>query len=371
MEARWVAELSARLGFRHETLSWSGEKPVTGLQASARKARYRLLTAYCRDHGIPAIATAHHADDQAETVLMRLQRGSGVDGLAAMRPRSIREGVDLLRPLLAVGRDELRAFLQMEGQDWLDDPSNRDESHERVRLRKALMAAGELGLTSAGLSASAKRLQRARDALDRVTAEFLKRHLTLNDAGFGTIPVNHLLHEAQEIGLRALIRMAAAFGGRKALRLMKAENAYSRLADGVQSLTLAGCHFSVRGGVLAAAREYGRMSRTPVPIKDGMLWDGRFTVSMGETELVTKDLVLRPLGPDGIRLARNAAWELDGMPRMAMLALPSLWRDNELHCIPGVEHASSPAAGTGFCPKIAFANGELLYGAIFSGVADA
>jgi tRNA(Ile)-lysidine synthase len=370
-EARWVAELSARLGFRHETLSWSGDKPATGIQASARKARYRLLTAFCRAHGIPALATAHHADDQAETFMMRLQRGSGVDGLAAMRPRSEREGVDLLRPLLSFRRGELQAFLQAEGQDWREDPSNRDEGYERIRLRNALMTAGELGLTSAGLSLTTKRLLRARNALDRTTAEFLKRRLTLNDAGFGTIPVNCLLDEAEEIGLRALIRVAAAFGGRKALRLMKAEDAYSRLSGGVPGLTLAGCHFTARGGVLTASREYGRMPKTPVPIENGMLWDGRFRISLGEPELVPGDMVLRALGTDGIRLARDAEWELKKMPRTAMLALPSFWRGNELRCIPSAAHGGSPAAGTGFRPEVAFANRELLYSAAFSGVVDA
>ncbi len=367
-EARWVGELSARMGFRHKTLVWSGEKPKSGIQASARKARYQLMTAYCRDHGIPALATAHHCDDQAETFLMRLQRGSGVDGLASISPRSRRNGVDLLRPLLSFTREPLRSFLKAEGQSWREDPSNKDESYERIRLRNALKAADDLGITPANLALSAKRLLRAREALERMTADFLKEHLVLDEAGFGSIPMTCLLAEAEDIGLRALIRLAAAFGGRKAVRLMKAENAYAKLRDGASGMTLAGCHFSVRGVTLTASREYGRMSKTPVSIEDNMLWDGRFTISPKSVEYAPDELALRPLGPDGIRLARTAGVALRKMPRAALLAAPSFWCGSELYHIPFAKDGGGLPNGPAPSPNITFANRDLLYSAAFSGI---
>lgn len=365
-EARWVGALSAQKGFRHETLVWSGEKPKTGLQAAARKARYRLMIAYCRAHGIPALVTAHHADDQAETFLMRLQRGSGVDGLAAMPPRSRLNGIDLIRPLLSVKRDQLRAFLRAEGQSWREDPSNRDEKFERIRLRNALKAAGEIGITSASLSLSAKRLLRARIALEQLTADFLQMHLKLDEAGFGTIAMPPMLDRTEEIGLRALLRMAAAFGGRKAVRLAKAESAYEKLREGASGLTLAGCHFSVRGGLLIASREYGRMPRMPIGIRDNMLWDGRFMIKTDEMGNASKDLTLRPLGPDGIRRARAAGVVMKKMPHTALLSLPSFWR-GEIPChIPFSENGGGPENWLTCPPKVTFANRDLLFSADFS-----
>ena len=365
-EARWVGELSARMGFAHETLIWSGEKPKSGIQAAARKARYLLMTTYCRDHGIPALATAHHSDDQAETYLMRLQRGSGVDGLASMPPRSRRNGVDLLRPLLPFTRGQLRSFLKVEGQGWREDPSNQDDSYERIRLRNALKAAGDLGITPQSLSLSAKRLLRARVALDRAAADCLQKHLTLDEAGFGTIPFSCLFAEGEEIGLRALIRMAAAFGGRNAVRLLKAENAYAKLRDGATGMTLAGCHFGARGSVLTASREYGRMPKTPVRVENNMVWDGRFTISLKDSDHARLDITLRPLGPDGIRLARTDGAVFRKMPRAALLTMPSLWRGSELYDVPFAEYGDGlPPNGTARQPDVIFTNRDLLYAAAF------
>ncbi|MBX2806448.1 MAG: tRNA lysidine(34) synthetase TilS [Hyphomicrobiales bacterium] len=366
-EARWVAALAARLGFDHQTLAWRGEKPKTGVQAAARKARYSLMTACCRDHRIPALVTAHHSNDQVETFLMRLQRGSGVDGLASMPPRSRRNGVDLLRPLLLVTREQLRSFLSAQGQDWCEDPSNIDENFERIRLRTALGAANVPGVTPASLWLSAKRLARARTALERTTVEFLKAQLKLDNAGFGSISLAALLGEAEEIGLRALIRMASAFGGRRALRLMKAENTYAKLSSGGSGATLAGCHFGVRNGILTASREYGRMSRIPVPVENGALWDGRFTVSVQTRETTPQDMTLRPLGPDGARLARSAGIEFGAIPRAALLSLPSVWRRDELRHVPFAIGSCQFADQSVSQPEILFANHDILYNTSFSG----
>lgn len=368
-EARWVGELSAQLGFSHQTLIWFGDKPGSGIQEAARKARYQLMTSYCLDQGIPALATAHHSDDQAETFLMRLQRGSGVDGLASMSPRTRRNGVDLLRPLLAFTRGQLRSFLKTEGQSWQEDPSNKDEAYERIRLRNALKRAGDLGITSASLSLSAKRLLRARDALERVTAECLQQHLTLDEAGFGTIPLSRLFSEAEDIGLRMLIRMSAAFGGRKTNRLLKAENAYAKLQDGASGLTLAGCHFSVRSSVLSASREYGRMPKAPVKVEDNMLWDGRFVISLKAPDQMPRDVALRPLGQDGIRLARASGAVFRKMPRAALITMPSFWRGDELYDVPFTEYNAGHSNGYPLRPDVHFANRDLLYTAAFPCIA--
>ncbi len=135
-EARATCERLAALGIAAETLVWSGAKPATRIQQAAREARYRLLLVACRRHGILHLLTAHHADDQAETLAMRAARASGPDGLAGMAALVEHRDARLLRPLLAVPRARLTATLQARGIGWIDDPSNEDRRFERVRVRQ-------------------------------------------------------------------------------------------------------------------------------------------------------------------------------------------------------------------------------------------
>lgn len=142
-EAAFVSGVARSLAIQHRVLSWRGEKPEAGLQAAARAARYRLLALDAETRGLAAIVTAHTADDQAETVMMRLVRGSGPRGLAAMpRETAIAAGagkpVRLLRPMLSASRVTLRYALRDLGLRHVDDPSNDDERFERVRVRRLL-----------------------------------------------------------------------------------------------------------------------------------------------------------------------------------------------------------------------------------------
>ena len=181
-EARAVAAQAESLGFPHATLLWEGSKPQTGIQAAARHARYRLMGNAMRANGIALLFTGHTRDDRAETLLMRLARGSGLDGLAGMAPRlhfndlglgeSGLDEQEIARPLLDVPRTRLRATLQARGIAWIDDPSNQSPEFERPRLRAARAHLDELGLTNSVLALSATRLLRARQALDRVVGEF-------------------------------------------------------------------------------------------------------------------------------------------------------------------------------------------------------
>ncbi len=248
------------MGFQHETLVWLGEKPHSDLQAEARRARYGLMTAYCRAAAIPAVATAHNCDDQAETFIMRLARGSGLDGLSAMDGISRRDGIDILRPLLTVSRRRIEAFLLRREQQWLEDPSNEDERYERVRIRRKLKAARSLGLSSAKLALSAGRLRRARDALELVTAEFLRAKVSLHEAGFVKLRLPELFEIHEEIALRALARMIAAVGGGSApLRLSKIETCYQMMRTAPRSATLGGCRLIGKGADITIIREIGRI----------------------------------------------------------------------------------------------------------------
>lgn len=154
-------------GLRHRTMRWEGVKPASGIQAAARSARYRLLIDAAQADGCEALLTAHTLDDQTETVFMRLARGAGARGIAAMREEtSIAAGAGapmrLLRPMLGFSRAAATDYLNALGQDFIDDPSNADEGFERVRVRALLAALAEQGLlTAAALGDTARRLGEA------------------------------------------------------------------------------------------------------------------------------------------------------------------------------------------------------------------
>jgi len=163
-EAAMVAGICAGLGVPHATLHWEGCKPDANLQAAARAARYRLMGEWCAAQGVPLLLTAHHADDQAETLLMRLARGSGV-GLAGIRARrDLGGGVTLLRPLLGVRRTALAEIVAIAGLTPVDDPANRDARHDRTHARALLAAVA--WLDPVRLAASAEHLAQAGAALD-------------------------------------------------------------------------------------------------------------------------------------------------------------------------------------------------------------
>jgi tRNA(Ile)-lysidine synthase len=339
-ETAMVAREAARLGLAHRALPWTGPKPAADLQAAARAARYGLMTQQCRAEGIAAIATAHTADDQAETLLMRLARGSGLDGLAAMAPTSARDGVALLRPLLTVSRPRLIATLRERGLGWIEDPSNQDRRYERSRLRAGLKAAEALGLTPERLARAALRLGRARIALEQATRDLLRETLTAHPAGYGELPLAALTVAPQEIAVRALAAMAAIFGGgQRPVRLARVEALEAAIRQGsARQATLGGAIFARRGGLLRAAREFGRMTAAPMPLPEAgrHCWDGRFLLAAAEAGLTAE-----PLGPHGLRQLRAEGASL-ALPARIGWTLPALRRGGALVFVPLAQFEGTP-----------------------------
>ncbi|PZO67727.1 MAG: tRNA lysidine(34) synthetase TilS [Paracoccus denitrificans] len=162
-EARMVAAQAASLGLSHQTLRWTRPPGPGNLLAQARAARMSLMAEWARDYGLAAVLLGHTQDDQAETLLMRLARGAGIDGLAGMAPQVRLYSCEWLRPLLDASRADLQGWLTGQGVEWANDPTNDDDHYERVRIRKAIAA---LGLPMQALAQSAANLASARQALD-------------------------------------------------------------------------------------------------------------------------------------------------------------------------------------------------------------
>lgn len=223
-EAEAVGGFAASLGLPHRILSWEGEKPGTRLQERAREARYGLLLRHAGEIGADHLLTAHHADDQAETILFRLLRGSGIAGLAGMRTATRRAGLVHLRPLLSYSKEALVSFCTARGQPYFCDPSNENFAFARTRLRHLLPILAEHGLDSGALLRLARRAERADAALDSF-AQKMRAALPAQrtDASFSA-PVGHLRDEPEEVLLRLVEQEIARVAGATPLRLDRLES---------------------------------------------------------------------------------------------------------------------------------------------------
>jgi tRNA(Ile)-lysidine synthase len=259
-EADFVAQLCRTLEVDHATLAWAGEKPNHGLQAAARAARYRLLADEARRLGCSALVTAHTRDDQAETVLMRLAHGSGIDGLAAMRAVTVWDGLNLHRPLIDFSKASLIRFLNDRGQDYIDDPSNRDVRFERVRWRNLQAILAAEGLDAARLSTLARRAGEASDALEESAAGFA---LNRTDDG---IELKHpdWLKLPRALRQRVIARAIRQLEPEAEIRLERLEALEVALVDPeTRPRTLAGLIFNVKGDRIRARREGPRRRGLP------------------------------------------------------------------------------------------------------------
>ena len=212
-EAKQVAAWLGARGIGHKTLAWTGEKPTSGIQAAAREKRYELLEDWCRRQGVLHLLVAHNLDDQAETFLLRLGRGSGLYGLSGMAPVEFRRGLRVLRPLLSVSHERLVATLKARGQAWLDDPSNENERFGRVRARRILADLAPDGLEAARIADAAERLRRAREAVEAQVTGTLAGAVTIHPEGYARLDRGALMEPAEEVSLRALARVLMTVSG--------------------------------------------------------------------------------------------------------------------------------------------------------------
>jgi tRNA(Ile)-lysidine synthase len=209
-EAEAVGALCRRLGLAHHLLTWRGEKPASRIQERAREARYSLLADCARSIGANFLVTAHHADDQAETILFRLLRGSGIAGLAGMPETAERDGVFLARPLLSLGKADLVAYCEEHGQEFARDPSNDDPRFARTRLRTLTKLLAAEGLGAAEFARLARRAALMEEAVKRQTETAMAR---LSWMSGGACDAHVLFREPREIVQRLLAARIAAVAG--------------------------------------------------------------------------------------------------------------------------------------------------------------
>ncbi|MBX9460373.1 MAG: PP-loop family protein [Brevundimonas sp.] len=330
---RWTAFAGAAAraaGADWSALPWTGAKPASGLPAAARAARHRLIADAARAAGARVVLFAHTAGDVAEGELMRAQ-GSTLGRLRAWSPSPAwpeGRGLMLLRPLLDVGRAELRDWLKGQGLGWIDDPANDDPKYARSRARASLLPLGEGG---------AQRRMR----VDRSTAEAAPGHPTLTlerqddgSAAVRSIPLpmeEGILELDRQVSARTLAAvLVCAGGGDRPPRGDRLDRLLTRLRHG-ETFTAVLCGARVEAGpdhvlVTREAGEFARQPRPPVPLAPGVetVWDGRWAITAAEP-----GWSVAPAAGRLAALSRADRARLNALPPAARGAAPVLIRNGE------------------------------------------
>ncbi|HLY54193.1 MAG TPA: tRNA lysidine(34) synthetase TilS [Stellaceae bacterium] len=337
-EARQVGGWLQARGIEHHTLTWAGSHPERDLQAAARKARYELLETWCREQHVLHLMTAHHRDDQAETLLLRLGRGSGLLGMGAMASCVEHQDLRVLRPLLGMPAERLRTTLTAAGQDWLEDPSNRNPAFARSRVRAGREHLTALDLTVPRLATASFHAGRARVALEAQLEQVLARSLTIDPAGIAVIEPAPLLAAPSELQLRGIGAVLAATGGaeypprfERLHRLVEALTE-GRLGGG---LTLLGCR-------IVPWRDRWLVYREPAACADpaaltpgeAVRWDGRFVARLPGGARSDMRLGAFRLVDETTRRAVAAAAMATALPRRIWPSLPALWQGGAVVAVP-------------------------------------
>ena len=368
-EARQTAARLNAAGIACQILAWGGGKPSTGQQAAARQARYRIMADWCAGAGILHLLVAHHAADQAETVVLRATAGSGFHGLAAMAGVVETRTLRVVRPLLGVAEARLRATVAARGGAWIDDPSNADRRFTRVRVRQGLASrgAGELGFAHA-----AQRIGCLRAFDERAVCALLARSAAVYPAGFAIVDPGVLGGAAPEIAERALGRALTCIGGRhyppgqaslRRLRAAVVEAAHPR------PRTLAGCRIVGWRGRLLICREAGRGLPRVAMAPGGEAhwlggeahwpggeahWDGRFLVRWPASDGAR--YTVAALGDIGwARIGTGVDPRNAAIPFPVLPSLPAFWDDHGVVAVPHLAYRRADAGTTSGSTTVACA----------------
>lgn len=370
-EAMQVRDRLAALNVPAAILRWQHPAITSRVHVLARQARFDLLTQACRERGIADLLLAHHRDDQAETILMRLAKGSGVDGLAGMAERSERDGVRLLRPLLRVPKTRLVATCKAANLPYVTDPSNAKPSYARGRLRQTREALAQEGLTASRLVDLGDRAREASSALDHYARALLNEAASVHETGAILLNLAPLRLAPSAVALRAVTACLraihkGAYGPERAALLPL----LAKLAQpaAMPARTLHGCLVWSNGQRATFAREPAAIAAiTPVVFQETALWDERWQVTLlakssslaksaASSELPARAAspaqqapcayVIRALGyPAHAALDALAPGLRQRIPQARLRAsLPALWQQDELKAIPVLGSANTSGA---------------------------
>ncbi len=351
-EAEQVASWCAQAGMEHHILSLNLPRLHSSIQATARDARYRILTAFCREHHILHLLTAHHRDDQTETLLFRLARGSGIGGLAAMAGISDISGIRLLRPLLTTPKERLLDTLMAQSHPWIEDPSNDNPAYTRNVIRHNLTLLPDAHEVSQQVSQLSQSFGNARKILEYKLASQLAGMLFIYPEGYAILNRSAFMDSPFELSMGALSSAMMTLSGESAIpRNGQLERLQGELMEGVAKRSFSGLMFEWQegaGGWLITREPNAMEGILTIRANTPLEWDNRFSVAWeGDATSVTPDeLNVRGVGPHGIKMLL----ESDPMffkhnslakSKIVLASLPAFWHLEEVIAIPHINYVAS------------------------------
>lgn len=330
-EAHQVRTWLEARGMEHHILTWvraeENETPQTSIQAAARKARYQLLGQWCKDHGVKHLLTAHHAQDQLETFMIRLAKGSGLKGLTSTQGVVLTSFGRILRPLLTLDSNHLKTTLKQFNQPFLLDPSNENEDFTRVRWRQLLPSLKVEGLTAQTIQETLNRLNHSQRLLDQHISGLLQQYVALSPYGYATLKKD-ALKESREAFEEMLKRILATIGTRTYPVRRQALHHAMDMMKSDKSITLGGCQILCKSAVWWIVRELAAAQKdTPVQQPETYFWDNRFKIVVSQKASCR----IAALGERGIQqLGSNFKEQIKSIPHVVLKTLPALWQEEKL-----------------------------------------
>ncbi|QUI59964.1 tRNA lysidine(34) synthetase TilS [Wolbachia endosymbiont of Spodoptera picta] len=285
-EADFVISYAKELGAKESfILNWEKQNIKGNIQLQARKARYKLLEEWCKNNNVKCLLVAHHKDDQAETFLLRLERGSGVDGLSSMDYKSFLNGIYIFRPLLNFSRSEIEKYANLHRLKWIEDRSNYDLKYRRTLYRNLLKASDNQEILTERICLTALHMKRAAKALMHYTRLALNDCVNIHDLGYIEIKLDELYKLPEEIALRLLLYSIMAIVNKhykpRYRSLIAIFNKISQ-KDSDINCTLSGCKIRKYGGSILIMRESSKIQEITVhlTLNVPIEWDNRFSCTI-------------------------------------------------------------------------------------------
>jgi tRNA(Ile)-lysidine synthase len=349
-EAQIIGDYCKQLGIIHHILRWTPSPLTSAIQAEARHARYRLLGGWCQMHGVLHLLTAHHQDDQAETLIFRLARGSGPDGLSGMAAVSYQPYLRILRPLLGMTSSQLHQLLYDTAQPWIEDPTNQSMRYTRNVIRKTLHDTGNHPVLSAHAASLASRFGTIRNHMETKLASHLANCVSIYPEGYATLSHRGFCTMPDEYGLRCLSAIAQTLSGTPyRLRTGSLEQLCQRMqrVSAPTRYTLGGLQFTYQSvntrrpdtRWMICREAHAVAGRQTLSANTSTCWDKRFVVHYTSQDSTLTDIFVGPLGHEGKRIIRDLRLKHPLLTETPVLnQLPALWHLDELIAVPHIQY---------------------------------
>jgi len=334
-ECGFVQKIAKNYGFKHKVLIWEHEHVETSIQEKARKARYQLMLDYVREENIDTILTAHTSDDNIETFIMRLAKGSGLNGLKSINEIRHEDRIQIQRPLLSLSRSLTTEILRSTGNEWVDDPTNDDERFERVKIRNNISLLSSFNISSDNLTKTIQRLARAHESISFFTNLVSEELVELSELGHANVNFDKLRYYPKEIILRVFAKALTDVNGGN-VSLSSLEAVFAELIKTERSKTLNGCQIIPQKNKYVIVRENRGISPVEIKINERISWDGRFDVYLKSCDKT--NIVIDQIGnADDLRKMIDGT-TFQSVPNYVLRTLPGGFIKDKLVLLPNIHN---------------------------------